>query len=101
MTLLALLEVSWTGSEWGSAGYDAHKSAWQLVASIMVGPWQYIQERTTRGSLDPSEPGTVPGMTTSLVPYVFEPRKGAAGRAGGLRALGVRGVMSVRTAPQQ
>ena len=90
------------GSEWGSAGHDAHCPP-QRLASIMMAraPWQYIQERTTRRSLVPSEPGTVPGMTTSLVPYVFEPRKGAAGREGGLRALGVRGVMSVRTAPQQ
>ena len=88
VTLLALLEVSWTGSEWGSAGYDAHHSAWQLVASIMVGPWQYIQERTTRGSLDPSEPGTVPGMTMSLVSYVLGLRMGAAGREGAPRALG-------------
>jgi hypothetical protein len=56
-----------------------------------VGPWQYIQERTTRGSLDPSEPGTVPGMTMSLVPYVLGLRMGAAGREGGPRALGARG----------
>ena len=69
------------GSEWGSAGHDAHCPP-QRLASIMMGPWQYIQERTTRGSLDPSEPGTVPGMTMNLVSYLFEPRMGAAGREG-------------------
>jgi len=41
----------------------------------MWSPWQYIQERTTRGSLDPSAPETVPGGGSGFLGTCGPPRQ--------------------------